>query len=299
MAVTVHDLDERQRLLDRIRNLQANINRYVRKREFIRTLVVNISIASSAIAAAIMVGPGLIGDPFVESAANGLGFAKDTNLWRLLCFTSLVVNLIAAISAALTKSDDTTERVIVAEACNAALEQLATDIEFSKLSVNLAGAEYGKIASKILYVLADSPDETHQEQSPSLIVDWYRRAAEVVMPGMAIVFGCAVLVATMVGLSQGAAAAPPTPQLSLSVSQVGGGETYFATASGFLPGEVVQFSWVGPTSGTMASAPLADSGGTTINGPVVESDPPGTYTLTARGQRSGRAASAQLQVVSR
>jgi len=85
-------------------------------------------------------------------------------------------------------------------------------------------------------------------------------------------------------------------QLMLSTSQVAIGDTYLATVSGFAPGEDVQFSWTGPSSGEMGAFPT-DLGGSTSTGPVFERDPPGHYTITVTGLTSERTASAVLQVV--
>jgi hypothetical protein len=286
----------------------------VRKKQDRRDLVANISIVSSAIAAALMLGPGVVGSPFVETVSKGLGFPKDSIVWGLLCFTALIVNVVAAISASLSKSNDPTERIMTAEACNAVLEELATDVEFSKQSVKLAAAEYGKIAAKILFVAADSADDADAYSNkgetappPSGIISRYRRSVEVVMPSVAILFGCIILAITVIGLvlgGQGTVAAEQPSEsntgykLVLSTSQVKSGETYSATASGFLPGEVVQFTWVGPTRGVMGDAPPVDSGGSATLGGIVESDPLGNYLIIATGQTSGRVASAELQVVS-
>lgn len=128
------------------------------------------------------------------------------------------------------------------------------------------------------------------------------------MPGMAIVFGCVVLAITGFGLVLGhgvAAAGSPsstgpqarTVQLVLSTSHVKIGDNYSATAVGFSPGEQVQVLWTGPTRGTMAAAPPVDANGSTTRGGIVETDPPGNYTLIAVGQTSGRTAFAELQVV--
>jgi serine/threonine protein kinase len=84
-------------------------------------------------------------------------------------------------------------------------------------------------------------------------------------------------------------------QLVLSASQVKVDGIYFATASGFSPGEDVRFFWTGPTNGVMGVLPV-DSGGSRSHR-VVERDPPGTYTITVTGLTSGRTASAELQVV--
>ena len=87
-----------------------------------------------------------------------------------------------------------------------------------------------------------------------------------------------------------------TAQLSLTASQVRNGESYFATATGFVPGEKVLFSWTGPTNGVMDSFPT-DPTGRKTHGPIIERDPPGKYVIIATGQTSGRRATAELEVL--
>jgi hypothetical protein len=285
------DVDVRQELLGRIRARQESINGYVRKSQRRRDLVANISIVSSAIAATLAFGPVVGSAPFVETVQEGLGWKQDSSVWRLLCAASLLVYLVAAISAKLNKSDDLAARIGAAEACNAALEGLRADVEFSKLPVKVAVGEYGQIVARILFVPENSADDTDSNDRAKL---------QVVIPGMAIVLAGVILVTTVIGfvlgLGRGVAAAAPQVSLVLSHSQVRVGDTYSATASGFSPGEVVQFSWAGPTHGTMDALP-ADSGGSTAHGGIVEKDPPGNYTIVVMGLTSGRTASAGLQVV--
>ena len=91
-----------------------------------------------------------------------------------------------------------------------------------------------------------------------------------------------------------------TARLMLSKSQVALGDTYFATASGFSPGENLRFVWTGQTAGqtngVMGVFP-ADSNGSKSHGPIVERDPLGNYTITVTGLTSRRSAPAGLQVV--
>lgn len=91
-----------------------------------------------------------------------------------------------------------------------------------------------------------------------------------------------------------------TARLMLSKPQVALGDTYFATASGFSPGENLRFFWTGQTAGqtngVMGIFP-ADSNGSESHGPIFERDPIGNYTITVTGLTSRRTASAKLQVV--
>lgn len=84
--------------------------------------------------------------------------------------------------------------------------------------------------------------------------------------------------------------------LVLTKSAVEIGDTYDVIATGFDAGEPIQLSWTGPTAGTMNSDP-ADGAGGRRHGPVIERDPPGRYQITATGLRSGRTATAPLEVL--
>ena len=314
------DVDVRQELLRRIRTHQASINAYVRKMQGRRELVANISIVSSVIAAALVAGPAVGGATFAETVRKGFGWESSSSVWVLLCLTALIVNIVAAIFTNLSKSNDPTERINTAEACNAALEGLRTDVEFGRQPTKIAAAEYRQIAARVLFVAADSADDadaySNDEASalqPSRALGRYRRSAEVIIPGTAIVFGCVILLTTVIGLGRGFAAtgAPVStvPQSAgsqistaarvvLSNNQVTIGNTYSVTASGFSPGEGVQISWTGQTSGVMGVFP-ADLGGNATHGGIVERDPPGRYSITAIGQTSRRIASTELVVRSR
>ena len=80
-------------------------------------------------------------------------------------------------------------------------------------------------------------------------------------------------------------------RLVLSTAQVKIGDTYFVTASGFSPAEAVRFSWTGPSDGVMGAF-STDSDGNKSPGPIFERHPPGNYTITVTGLKSGRTASA-------
>src|SRR5262249_32645425 len=84
-------------------------------------------------------------------------------------------------------------------------------------------------------------------------------------------------------------------RLVLSTRQVIIGDTYYAIATGFSPGENVRFSWTGPSSGVMGIFPADSDGGSSSS--IMERDPPGNYTITVTGLTSGRTASAVLRVI--
>ncbi len=111
---------------------------------------------------------------------------------------------------------------------------------------------------------------------------------------MAIVFGCIIVVMTVIGLLLGQVKGADSPQLVLSSPQVKVGDPYSIIASGFTPGEDVQFSWTGPINGTMGPF-RADIGGSTTFGGILKTLP-GAYTVTAEGLTSRRIVSTRLVV---
>jgi hypothetical protein len=94
----------------------------------------------------------------------------------------------------------------------------------------------------------------------------------------------------------GADGAPDPPaRLAVSPTTVAVGATYTATATQFWPGEAIQFSWTGPSSGVIGSATAGSDGQASTL--VREGAAPGSYTIYATGWNSGRTASAPLRVV--
>jgi hypothetical protein len=87
-----------------------------------------------------------------------------------------------------------------------------------------------------------------------------------------------------------------TPSLTLSPSTVPDGTSYLAAASGFLPGEDVEFSWTGLSSGVITDRLAGVSGRVSIQ--VQEGAAPGDYLIIAKGLTSGQTASADLLVTS-
>jgi hypothetical protein len=85
----------------------------------------------------------------------------------------------------------------------------------------------------------------------------------------------------------------PAP-LVLSTSEVKIGDSFFATAWGFVPEEKLRFS-VNRADGVIGVSP-AGSAGSRWNR-IVENGPPGNYTVTVTGLTSGHTASAELKVV--
>lgn len=284
---------ERQKLLKKIQTGQASIDAYVRVTQRRRDLVANTSIISSAIAATLVAGPTVGGVTFAETVQRGLGFEQSSSVWRVLCLASLIVNLVAATSANLNKSNEPAERINIAQAYHAVLEELHTKVERDNLPVSAAESEYRKIVSNILFVPMDMADDGTSEDRQSAPPPYRYHTAELALPGMTIIFGCIIVLMTVIGLLLGQGKATADPRLVLSSSQVKVGDSYSITAEGF-SGENVQFSWIGPTNDTMGPF-RTDTGGSTRLAGTLQTHP-GTYLVTARGLTSGRIAWTPLVV---
>jgi hypothetical protein len=140
----------------------------------------------------------------------------------------------------------------------------------------------------------DSPGHHSPRRSPAGR-RWLSRRS---LPGRWWLLAGAVVVLMAIGAVMIAAHAhaPARPRLALTVSRVAIGHSYFATATGFRPGEPIRFSWTGPTNGVMGTFP-ADSTGARTHGPILERDPVGSYQIIVTGLASGQVTSTPLQVM--
>jgi len=146
----------RQQLLKRIEHRRQTVLTYLRSaRPRVRRLT-NISVISSALAAALTAGPALGGPRFTAQVAGSLQLGSAEGVWRPLCLLAMIVSVTAAIFANLSRSKNAETRIINAEACCAELEGLLTLIEFGQMSVEDAVKLYQQYIAKIPFV----PDTT-------------------------------------------------------------------------------------------------------------------------------------------
>lgn len=124
-----------------------------------RNRLTNVSIISSALAAAFVAGPALGGMQFTDGVKQELSLSSGAFVWRPLCVAALVVSLVAAISSNLSKSQDLAARVAAAEVCNTELENVMTSLQFGHLSVEDAVEQYHQCVSKIPFV-EDLPERS-------------------------------------------------------------------------------------------------------------------------------------------
>lgn len=146
------DIDVRAELRAQIENRRAGIAAFLREVRPRRNRLTNISIVSSALAAAFVAGPALMGVQFTERVKGDLSLDTSAAVWQPLCLAALIVSLISVISSNLSKSQDLAARVTAAEVCNTELEGVLTSLQFGRLSVEDALDQYQESVSKIPFV---------------------------------------------------------------------------------------------------------------------------------------------------
>ncbi|MCE7008143.1 hypothetical protein LWC34_35800 [Kibdelosporangium philippinense] len=148
----MNEEQQRQQLIERIQRRRLEIDEFLdRARPRTNRLTV-FSVVSSALAAAFTAGPA-IGGPGMASAVQGqLGLPSESIVWQVLCLLALAVSIIAAICAALVRSQDNSSQVAAAEATNAELYGLKTMLEFGNLNVVPALGFYQQSVAKVAFV---------------------------------------------------------------------------------------------------------------------------------------------------
>ncbi|MFI7060638.1 hypothetical protein ACIBL3_06625 [Kribbella sp. NPDC050124] len=144
--------DVRAELRAQIETRRAGIAAFLREVRPRRNRLTNISIVSSALAAAFVAGPALMGVTFTKRVQGGLSLDNPADVWQPLCLAALIVSLISVISSNLSKSQDLSARVTAAEVCNTELEGVLTSLQFGHLSVEDAVEQYQESVSKIPFV---------------------------------------------------------------------------------------------------------------------------------------------------
>ncbi|RZT15462.1 hypothetical protein EV649_6251 [Kribbella sp. VKM Ac-2569] len=142
----------RAELRTQIETRRAGIAAFLRDVRPRRNRLTNISIVSSALAAALVAGPALGGAPFTNGVKDQLSIGSAADVWRPLCLAALIVSLVSVISGNLSKSQDLAARVTAAEVCSAELEGVLTSLQFGHLSVEDAVEQYHHSVSKVPFV---------------------------------------------------------------------------------------------------------------------------------------------------
>ena len=141
-----------QQLLTLIKDRRRSIDEFLRSAKPRAERFTYVSVVSSAFAAALTAGPAIGGQRFTYGVVTSLGLGGDQDVWWRLCLAAMVVSVIAAISANLSKAKNAEARMVSAEACNAELEGLQAPVEFRQVSLEEAVKMYQKYVARIPFV---------------------------------------------------------------------------------------------------------------------------------------------------
>ena len=152
------NLGDQQLLLERITDRRRSVDHFLETARPRSERLTLVCIISSALAAALTAGPALGGADFTASVSESLGLGGPADVWRPLCLLAMVVSVIAAISANLSKSKNAEAKIINAEACNVELEGLQTLLEFHQVPIAEAVKLYQQYVSRVPFVHDESVD---------------------------------------------------------------------------------------------------------------------------------------------
>lgn len=137
-------------LLTKIRTKRRELADYLAKSEPRQLRLINASIVSGALAAALTAGPGIGGDGFIESVNGIVSFGIP--IWQVLCLAASILSLAAVVINGMLKSHDLTSKVTSARNCDAKLEGLETMLELAQVSVKDATPLYTQYLIEIPHV---------------------------------------------------------------------------------------------------------------------------------------------------
>ena len=83
-----------------------------------------------------------------------------------MCFLAMIVSVVAAITANLSKSKNAEARIISAENCNTELDLLATFVELHQVPLDEAVKRYQESVTKVPFIQAESDERADHGSHP-------------------------------------------------------------------------------------------------------------------------------------
>lgn len=112
--------------------------------------LVNTAIVSSALAAALTVGPAFGGQTLTAWLTGTLGFTAP--VWQLLCLGATICSVSAAIATNMSKSHEIASRILRAQTCDVKLEGLETLLEMDQIDMAKASSLYTQYLPEISFI---------------------------------------------------------------------------------------------------------------------------------------------------
>ena len=137
-------------LLTKIRTKRQELADYLAKSEPRHLRLINYSIVSGALAAALTAGPGIGGDGFINSVKSIVSFGIP--IWQALCLIATILSVAAVVINGMLKSHDLASKITSARSCDAKLEGLETMLELAQVNVEQATPLYTQYLTEIPHV---------------------------------------------------------------------------------------------------------------------------------------------------
>ncbi len=137
-------------LLTKIRNKRKELAEYLARTEPQNSRLINSSIITGALAAALTAGPGVGGDGFISAAKNMMSFGIP--VWQVLCLLATVLSVTAVIANGMLKSHSLSSKVLKTRTCDAKLEGLETMLELAQLDIKQATQIYTNCLTEISHI---------------------------------------------------------------------------------------------------------------------------------------------------
>ena len=137
-------------VLEKIRTKREAIHAYIKIMEPRSKKLTNIAIICGAISAALTAAPALGGKSLSSWLTDA--FKLELPVWQLLCLGAMICSIAATISVNMSKSHESTERIMRAQACDAKLEGLETLMEIGTIDTKTAADQYNQALQDIPYI---------------------------------------------------------------------------------------------------------------------------------------------------
>jgi hypothetical protein len=129
-------------IVSRIRQKRQQLDTFLGKARPRKRRLINTTIISGSVAAALTAAPALGGQTFTAWLTATLGLTSPS--WRLLCGAAAVCSVTATVATQLLKSHQIEEHVTRAQGCRAKLEVLEVGLATGQLDLRQATMEYLK-----------------------------------------------------------------------------------------------------------------------------------------------------------
>jgi Inner membrane component of T3SS, cytoplasmic domain len=130
-------------LLDRVRSMRAEVDKYLAVNFRRRRLLVNLVVIAGASAALLTAPPAVGGKPFTEWL-QGVFPSLAPSSWRFLCLLACLASLVSVVAIQIQKSNNYEERIVRAQGLRAALEVLEFSITCGSLTIHKATSQFLK-----------------------------------------------------------------------------------------------------------------------------------------------------------